>query len=178
MPTHAHGHGYSDLNFLIPELVSGVQFRKGPYFAEEGDFAAAGAAHIRYVNALDRPALPRERRRGRLGSRRWRRRLRARATGGCSWPPSSITTTARGPAATTIERLNGVVRYSVGDTLNAWSLTAMGYDGSWQATDQAPRRAIDCRRVLPRFGGVDDTTGGDTSRSACPATGSGRPRRG
>jgi hypothetical protein len=36
MPTHAHGHGYSDLNFLIPELVSGLQFRKGPYFADEG----------------------------------------------------------------------------------------------------------------------------------------------
>ena len=61
------------------------------------------------------------------------------------------------------ERLNGVVRYSVGDTLNAWSVTAMGYDGSWQATDQAPRRAIDSG-AFSRFDGVDDTTGGDTSR--------------
>ena len=42
MPTHGHGHGYSDLNFLIPELASGVQFSKGPYFAEHGDFATAG----------------------------------------------------------------------------------------------------------------------------------------
>src|SRR4029434_10703246 len=41
-PTSAHGHGYSDLNFLIPELVSGVQFSKGPYFADQGDFATAG----------------------------------------------------------------------------------------------------------------------------------------
>jgi hypothetical protein len=61
------------------------------------------------------------------------------------------------------ERLNGVIRYSVGDTLNAWSLTAMGYDGSWQSTDQAPQRAIDAG-LLPRFSGVDDSTGGDTSR--------------
>jgi hypothetical protein len=39
LPTHGHGHGYSDLNFMIPELVSGVQFSKGPYFVEQGDFA-------------------------------------------------------------------------------------------------------------------------------------------
>ena len=57
MPTGAHAHGYSDLNFLIPELVSGVQFKKGPYFADEGDFSAAGAANINYVNRLDRPLV-------------------------------------------------------------------------------------------------------------------------
>jgi hypothetical protein len=54
-PTGAHAHGYADLSFLIPELVSGVQFKKGPYFADEGDFSAAGAANINYVNRLERP---------------------------------------------------------------------------------------------------------------------------
>jgi hypothetical protein len=54
LPTHAHGHGYTDLNFLIPELVSGVQFKKGPYYADTGDFSAAGAANINYLNVLDR----------------------------------------------------------------------------------------------------------------------------
>ncbi len=49
-PTGAHAHGYADIGFLIPELVSGVQFKKGPYFADEGDFSAAGAASISYVN--------------------------------------------------------------------------------------------------------------------------------
>jgi outer membrane cobalamin receptor len=52
-PTGAHAHGYSDISFLIPELVSGVQFKKGPYYADEGDFSAAGAANINYVNRLD-----------------------------------------------------------------------------------------------------------------------------
>ena len=42
MPTHAHGHGYSDLNWLIPELVDRIRYRKGPYYAEEGDFSSAG----------------------------------------------------------------------------------------------------------------------------------------
>src|SRR5439155_16583833 len=57
MPTHGHGQGYSDLNFLMPELVSGVQFSKGPYFADQGDFATAGAANINYTNALDQPIV-------------------------------------------------------------------------------------------------------------------------
>jgi hypothetical protein len=57
MPTHAHGQGYADLNFLIPELVSGVQYSKGPYFADQGDFATAGAANIDYVSALDKPLI-------------------------------------------------------------------------------------------------------------------------
>src|SRR6185295_4322038 len=57
MPTHAHGHGYSDLNFLIPELVSGVQYAKGPYFADQGDFATAGSANINYTNTLARPIV-------------------------------------------------------------------------------------------------------------------------
>src|SRR5262245_22592947 len=57
VPTHGHGHGYSDLNFMIPELVSGVQYSKGPYFADQGDFATAGAANINYTNALARPIV-------------------------------------------------------------------------------------------------------------------------
>lgn len=57
MPTHAHGQGYSDNNFLIPELVSAIQYKKGPYYAEEGDFSAAGAINVNYVNVLDHPIL-------------------------------------------------------------------------------------------------------------------------
>src|SRR6185369_17607064 len=53
MPTHGHGQGYSDLNFLIPELVDRIEYRKGPYFAKNGDFAAAGSADIAYRNTLD-----------------------------------------------------------------------------------------------------------------------------
>ena len=56
-PTGAHAHGYADISFLIPELVSGVQYTKGPYFAAEGDFSAAGSASINYFNQLDRPLL-------------------------------------------------------------------------------------------------------------------------
>src|SRR5215472_4319037 len=55
MPTHAHGQGYSDLNFLVPELIERIDYRKGVYYAEEGDFSAAGAAEIHYRTRLDAP---------------------------------------------------------------------------------------------------------------------------
>jgi len=55
MPTHGHGQGYSDLNFLIPELVEHIDYRKGVYYAEDGDFSAAGAAEIHYCARLDAP---------------------------------------------------------------------------------------------------------------------------
>jgi hypothetical protein len=57
LPTQAHFHGYADTNLLIPELVSGVQFKKGPYYAEDGDFSAAGSVNVNYVNSLDQPMV-------------------------------------------------------------------------------------------------------------------------
>jgi len=80
MPTHAHSQGYSDINFLIPELVAGVQYSKGPYFADQGDFATAGAGNITYATSLDAPPCRdrhirvRARLRGRVAKdRQWNR---------------------------------------------------------------------------------------------------------
>ncbi|HYF16913.1 MAG TPA: TonB-dependent receptor plug domain-containing protein [Ramlibacter sp.] len=67
-PTHGHGQGYTDLYFLIPELVDSIHYRKGPYYADTGDFAAAGSARIRTVRRLDRPFALLEA--GRFGYRR------------------------------------------------------------------------------------------------------------
>ena len=73
MVTHAHSQGYSDLNFLIPELVAGVQYSKGPYFADQGDFATAGSSNINYATELDRP----DRRTSESGQLRVRPRARS-----------------------------------------------------------------------------------------------------
>jgi outer membrane receptor protein involved in Fe transport len=162
MPTHGHGHGYSDLNFLIPELISGVQFSKGPYFADQGDFTTAGAANVNYTNSLGRPIV--------------------RATGGGQGFGRALvaasTAAGRGTLLGAVEvqqndgpwiqpddyrKVNGLVRYSQGDALNGFSVTAMGYRGSWDATDQVPARAIDDGR-LDRFGTLDTSNGGDSYR--------------
>ena len=57
MRTHGHGQGYADINFIIPELIGSLEYRKGPYYADVGDFGAAGSANLRYVDALPRNLL-------------------------------------------------------------------------------------------------------------------------
>ncbi len=162
MPTHGHGHGYSDLNFLIPELVSGVQFSKGPYFAEQGDFATAGAANIVYTNTLARPIA-----RVGGGTDGFGRLLFAASPAlGSGHLLSAIEAQHNdGPweLPDDYRKINGLVRYSHGDALNGFSITGMGYRGRWNSTDQVPARAID-EGIINRFGTVDATDGGESYR--------------
>jgi hypothetical protein len=177
MPTHAHGHGYSDANFLIPELVSGVQFMKGPYFAEQGDFSAAGAANINYVSWLDHPIA-----RFSAGGEGWGRLLLAgspRLGGGLGSGSGAGNAHLLyaielnhndGPwtQGDNFKKLNGVLRYSQGDARNGLAITAMGYRGTWRATDQVPERAIDDGSIN-RFDGIDLSDGGSTYRYSVSA---------
>ncbi|MCM3879097.1 MAG: TonB-dependent receptor [Vicinamibacterales bacterium] len=162
MPTHGHGHGYTDANFLIPELVSGVQFKKGPYYAEEGDFSAAGAVNVNYVNSLESPVVEVS-----GGGEGWGRVLAAGSM-----------KVGRGDVLGAVElnhndgpwelpddyrKLNGVVRYSQGGAAAGFSLTGMMYHGEWNSTDQVPDRAIQSG-LIPRFGNIDPSDGGETHR--------------
>ena len=56
MRTHAHGQGYADLNWLMPETINALDIRKGPYFADEGDFSSAGNLHIGLIDSVPRPS--------------------------------------------------------------------------------------------------------------------------
>ena len=167
MPTHGHGHGYSDTNFLIPELVSGVQFKKGPYYAEDGDFSAAGSANIIYMNYLDRAMA-----RVSGGSDGWGRLFAAASptlSGGHLLAALELAHND-GPwvRPDDYRRINGVLRYSRGDTHNGFSLTGMGYSADWHSTDQIPERAI-AEGLIPRFGNIDPTDGGRTHRYSLSA---------
>ena len=158
----AHAHGYSDVNLLIPELVSGVQYTKGPYFAEHGDFSAAGSANISYVNVLERPLLSLS-----AGGQGWGRALGAVSpeVGAGNLLMALELSTNDGPWVLPDEmrKVNGVVRYSQGDLQNGFSITGMGYSADWNATDQIPLRAVESGS-LSRFGNVDPTDAGRTSR--------------
>ena len=162
MPTHAHGQGYTDLNFLIPELVSGIQYSKGPYFAEQGDFATAGAANISYVNSLAQPIVSVA-----GGEQMFGRALFAASphVGGGSLLTALEVGHDDGPwdRPDNFRTINGLVRFTRGDTAHGFSLTAMGYRARWNATDQVPRRAIDAG-LIGRFGALDSTDGGETYR--------------
>ena len=162
MPTHAHGQGYTDLNFLIPELVDRIAFRKGPYFAEEGDFASAGAAHIDYFRRMDASLAQIT-----LGEKGYARSLLAGSpeVGGGNLLYGLELFHNDGPWAVpeNYRKFNGVLRYSQGTRNDGFSLTGMAYRGQWTSTDQIAQRAIDSG-LVGRFGTLDPTTGGETSR--------------
>jgi hypothetical protein len=162
MPASAHSHGYSDTNVLIPELISGVQFKKGPYYAEDGDFAAAGSANVNYANQIDRPLASAS-----GGAQGWGRLFAAvspRVMGGHLLAGMELVRND-GPweLPDDLAKVNGIVRYSRGDLQNGFSVTGLGYSARWSSTDQVPSRAVNSG-LISRFGHIDPTDGGNTSR--------------
>src|SRR5436305_12381121 len=140
MPSHGHGQGYSDLNFLIPELVDTVQYRKGPYDAMDGDFSAAGAADIEYVSALPKAIAELT-----PGTQGYGRALAAdsKPWGGGTLLGGVELAKSDGPWVhpDDYRKTNGVLRFNRGDVANGLTVSAMGYSGRWNATDQIPERA-------------------------------------
>ena len=162
MPTHAHGHGYSDLNWLIPELVNRISYKKGPYFADEGDFSSAGAAHISLFDDLPRGIASLT-----LGQERYVRALIANTSvlgpGKLLYAVEAAHNNGPWDNPEKFHRLNGVLRYSFGEGDTRQSITAMGYSAGWNSTDQIPQRAVD-QGLIGRFGAIDPSDGGTTSR--------------
>ncbi|WP_457426797.1 TonB-dependent receptor [Roseateles sp. P5_E7] len=170
MPTHGHGQGYSDLNFLIPELVDRIEYRKGPYFASNGNFAAAGSADIAYRSTLDESfaALT-------LGQRQFQRFVGAGSTAigsGLSLLGAVEVQYNDGPwkLPERLRKSNGVVTLSGGTGAEGWSASLMGYDAKWQSTDQVPERLITAGmyngQAFGRFDAIDTSDGGETRRSS------------
>jgi hypothetical protein len=174
MPTNAHGQGYTDLNFLIPELVDRIEYRKGPYFAEDGDFASAGSARIKYVDSLEHGILNVT-----AGGEDYRRLVLAGSTplARFTGEPDSTSTGPRilgaleleednGPWKTPegVRKVNGLVRLSDGTHANGWSVDAIGYASHWTSTDQVPLALIESGQLC-RFCALDPTDGGRSARA-------------
>jgi outer membrane receptor protein involved in Fe transport len=162
MRTHAHGQGYTDLNFLIPELVGRIDYKKGPYFAEEGDFASAGAAHMGLMNQLPQGIASLT-----AGSNGYMRALLAdsfKAHDGTLLYGLDVGRN-NGPWDNPEEarRYNGILRYTGGTKADGFNLTAMAYHNTWNSTDQIPLRAVQSGQI-DRFGAIDPSDGGSTSR--------------
>ncbi len=167
MRTHAHGQGYSDLNFMIPELVDSVLLRKGPYWAQEGDFASAGAIHISYADRLEKNLLS-----ATAGSFGFWRGLAAGSTtlGQGTLTGAGEIVRYNGPwdIPDAVRKYNGVLRYSEGTEANGFALAGMAYTNSWHSTDQVALRAVD-QVLIGRFGTLDPTDGGDSQRYSLSA---------
>ena len=167
MRTHGHGQGYADINFLIPELVQSMRVRKGPYFADEGDFSSAGTLRIDYINRLD-PGMWQ----GTLGMFGYGRALAIKSypTGiAGSWAGNLLlaaeATAYDGPwdVPDRMKKWNGVIRYTSGSIDDGASITGMAYNNRWTSTDQIAQRAVD-QGLISRWGTLDPTDGGYASR--------------
>ena len=162
MPTHAHGQGYADLNFLIPELISDIDYGKGPYFAEVGDFSSAGWTNIHYANLLPHTIGSVT-----IGENNYKRALLAGSpnVGGGTLLYGIELVGQDGPwdNSENFKKFNSALRYSRGDKAEGFSVTGMAYQADWDSTDQIPQRAVDSG-LIDRFGAIDPSDGGKTSR--------------
>ncbi len=162
LPTHAHGQGYLDLNFLIPELIEGIAFEKGPQNTAAGDFATAGRAEIRLVRRLDEGIAKAE---GGLDDYYEGLFASSSRLGGGDVLYGVRTRYYDGPWVNPENSAlaSGVLKYSAGTASSGYSLTALGYYNDWDATDQIARRAVEQGQVS-RLGSLDPTNGGTTGR--------------
>ena len=168
MRTHAHGQGYADLNWLIPETVNSLAIRKGPYFADVGDFGSAGSL----AHRPHRPARAQHRagdaRQLRLSALFRHGRRPRRAPARCCGPPKPAPTTDPGSIPTTCASSTASLRYSQGTATDGFTVTGMAYTNKWNSTDQVPERAL-ARHEIDRFGSEDTSDGGNTNRFSLSA---------
>ncbi|RZI82727.1 MAG: TonB-dependent receptor [Rubrivivax sp.] len=162
MVTHGHGQGYMDLNFLIPELIGNLRYRKGVYAAEDGDFATTGSARIDYKRSLKAPFAEVT-----LGAHGYSRSLLAgsRPVGDMTLLGAFEFDTNDGPwdQPEGLRKHNAVLRLSSGTAQQGHSLTLLAYHADWKATEHVPERAI-LSGEIGRFGALSPDDGGETHR--------------
>ena len=160
--SHSHGQGWTDVNFLIPELTTSLDYRKGPFYAAEGDFASAGSVNVKYADTLKQGIASFG-----IGQNGYGRTLLAAAPklgdGNLLYAVELFHNNGPFTVADDYRKRNGVLRYSQGTEANGFNVTLMAYDAKWHATDQIPQRALD-NGSLKRFDAVDQTDGGKSSR--------------
>ncbi|CCK75697.1 TonB-dependent receptor [Oleispira antarctica RB-8] len=162
--THAHGQGYTDINFIIPEMIESLDYSKGPYYGKEGDFANAGAVRMHSKSSMDDTLIKIG-----FGQFGYQRVLLAGGTNdlfsdGDRFIAALDTTRYDGPwdVAQEQEKYSAMAKYTFGNAVNGGNISFMGFDNTWTATDQVPQRYID--NGGDRYDSLDDTTGGDTHR--------------
>ena len=163
MRSHGHGQGYTDINFLMPEIIEEMSFVKGPYHSEIGDFSSAGGVHIQTIDQLDKKSI-----KVGLGENGFNRIL---AMGSAKSESKVITGALElqgydGPwidINEDVNKVNGFFKFARNNELGKRSITAMIYDNEWNSADQIPSRAIS-EGIIDDFGSLDKTLGGSTRR--------------
>ncbi|HVP54293.1 MAG TPA: TonB-dependent receptor [Candidatus Eisenbacteria bacterium] len=160
MPSHAHGEGYSDMNIVIPEFVQRMNFEKGPYYADIGNYGSVGSANVQYFKTLPQNFFQVE-----VGMYDY-----FRGVFGISQKLGSGTLLYGGEAyysdgpwthPDAYKKFNGLLTYSQGDAAKGFSVAAMGYYGKWNSSDQIP---VTAAPLVGFYGTLNPTDGGDSQR--------------
>ena len=166
MVSHAHGQGYADLHFLIPEIIENINFAKGPYSADHGNFTTAGYVDFKTKDKLDQSTVGLQ-----YGHFNTFRTFGLFDLLGRSENQDAYIATeylaSDGPfeSPQNFNRLNLMGKYAVNFTNNdRLSVVASRFQSKWDASGQIPQRLVN-NGTITRFGAVDDTEGGTTSRT-------------
>jgi hypothetical protein len=160
LPSHAHGEGYSDMNIVIPEFVERVNFEKGPYYADIGNYGSAGSAHVEYFRTLPQNFVKVE-----GGTYTY-----GRAVFGTSQKLGSGSLLCGAEAyfddgpwkhPDAFAKFNGLLTYSRGDDADGANITTRAYHGKWHSSDQIPVSAVP---LVGLYGTLDPTDGGHSQR--------------
>ena len=165
LPSHAHGEGYADMNTVIPELVQRVDFQKGPYFADVGNYGSAASANVVFFKTLPQNFFQVEGGEDGYG----------RAVFGLSHQVGSGNLLFGGEVyhddgpwkhPDDYFKFNGLLSYSRGSDANGFSITARGYHGKWNSSDQIAENAVP---LVGTFGTLNPTDGGNSERYSMQA---------
>ena len=166
MVSHAHGQGYADLHFVIPETVEKIDFGKGAYYADKGDFATAGYVAFQTKEKLDKSSISFEA--GQFNTLRTValfNLLDKQKKQSAYIASEYILTDGPFDSPQNFNRVNLLGKYSaILDDNSKFSITASRFSSKWDASGQIPQRLVD-NGTISRFGAVDDTEGGNTSRT-------------
>jgi hypothetical protein len=165
LPSHAHGEGYSDMNIVIPELVERVNYEKGPYYADVGDFGSAGAAHLDFYKTLPQNILTVEG--GMFGYERGVFGLSEKlGPGNLLCGGEACHDDGPWVHPDDYSKFNGLLTYSQGDAADGFSVTGRAYHGKWNSSDQLAENAVP---LVGFFGTLNPTDGGNSGRYSLQA---------
>jgi outer membrane receptor protein involved in Fe transport len=173
MVSHAHGQGYADLHFVIPELVDNILFNKGPYYADKGDFATAGYAALNIKNILPVSMIKGEG--GQFNTKRAVAAMnllpeRSRKNGKSLFIAGELMkTNGYFDNPQNFDRVNLFTRYQSKISLNSiLNISASYFKSSWNASGQIPERAVN-EGLISFYGAIDPDEGGETDRKSINA---------
>jgi len=163
LPTHAHGQGYSDINWVIPELIGDIRYDKGPYDTTVGDFSTAGSYRMSYRDTIPTTVSVGG------GSFGYDRGLFAGTSavgrGNLLYAAEYYHDDGSFVKPDNYQKYNGVLRYSFDDAKSAFNATAGAYSGVFGSSDQIPQRLV-AAGILSPYGNFDPSDGGTTHRYA------------